>query len=149
MCSSDLKKLLVLMTCLALMSMMVAPVLGADSVVKVEVDGQLVQMDVQPFVNADNRTLVQLRAPMEAMGATVSWDQPNQVASIVKGDVTIAFTVGQKAFTVNGVSTNMDTAAVFLNGRVMIPIKYAAEALGATVAWNGETKTVGITSAVA
>lgn len=120
---------------------------GAESAVNVEVDGQAVALDVQPFVNEDNRTLVPLRAPMEALGATVNWDQANQVASIIKGDITVAFTVNQKTYTINGVSTNMDTAAILTSGRVLIPIKYAAEALGATVAWNSESKTVVITSA--
>jgi titin len=38
----------------------------------------------------------------------------------------------------------MDTAPVSSEGRTMLPIKYVTDALGATLAWDGQAKKVSI-----
>jgi len=48
---------------------------------------------------------------------------------------------------VNGIDINakMDVKATMVNGRVLVPARFLAEALGAEVAWDAATKTVTIT----
>lgn len=141
-----MKKKLVLLLALIMLSLCVIPAFAAD--VQVVVDGQAVEfVDQKPYIDSNDRTLVPMRAPMEAIGATVSWDAENQQASFEKDAIIIVFTIGSSTYTINGVEAEMDTAAVITGDRTCIPIRYAAEALEASVSWNSETSTVEITSA--
>lgn len=102
--------------------------------------------DQQPYIDSHDRTLVPMRAPMEAIGATVSWDAAKSQAIIKKDEIVVVFTIGSTAYTVNGETKQMDTIAVITGDRTCIPIRYAAEAVGATVGWDNATRTVGITT---
>lgn len=56
-----------------------------------------------------------------------------------------AFTVGQKAYTVDGRQEQMDAAAFIENGRTYVPVRYLALALGVAekdIMWDGKTATV-------
>lgn len=111
--------------------------------IRVMVDNQLVYFgDQQPFINSANRTMVPVRAPMEAMQATVMWDDKTKTATINKNNRNAVFTVGSSIYYVQGQKQVMDTEAVIRDGRTAFPIKYAAESMGATVIWNGTTRTV-------
>ena len=44
----------------------------------------------------------------------------------------------------NGEANTLDVAPQIINGRTMLPIRFVAEALGAEVGWNGDTRTVTI-----
>ena len=115
--------------------------------VKVQVDEQLVEFpDQKPYIDAANRTMVPVRAPMEAMGCTVDWNDKTRQAIITKGDKTAVFTIGKNTYTVNGQTKTMDTKAVIVGNRTAFPIRFAAEAMGAKVGWDANTYTVLITT---
>lgn len=115
--------------------------------VKVTIDGKYVSFpDQKPYIDKNNRTLVPVRAPMEQMGCTVDWDNNTRQAIIEKNGIKAVFTIDSKTYTVNGVKKTMDTQAVITNSRTAFPIKYAAEAMGATVGWDDKTYTVLITT---
>ena len=133
------RSVLLLMLAGLLILAMAAPVSAADDI-RVMVDGVLVDFpDQKPFINKDNRTMVPVRAPMEALKATVMWDPKTQQATINKDNRNVVFTVGSSSYTVQGAKRMMDTAAVIEGGRTAFPIRFAAEALGATVSWDGAT----------
>ncbi|WP_418791958.1 stalk domain-containing protein [Phosphitispora sp. TUW77] len=50
--------------------------------------------------------------------------------------------IDQMAYFVDDVSQSMDTAPVILEGRTLLPIRYIAEPLGATVDWDGNERKV-------
>lgn len=50
--------------------------------------------DAQPYIDENNRTMLPLRAAVEALGAEVAWDQSTRTASITKNDVTVKVTIG-------------------------------------------------------
>ena len=115
--------------------------------VSVKVDGQYVSFpDQKPYIDSANRTMVPVRAPMEAMGCTVEWNDKTRQAIITKGDKTAVFTIGKNTYTVNGQTKTMDTRAVIVNDRTAFPIRFAAEAMGAKVDWDANTYTVLITT---
>ena len=117
--------------------------------VKVTVNGQYVTFtDQKPFIDKNDRTMVPVRAPMEAIGCTVDWDADKRQAIIAKGETKAVFTINSKTYTVNGQNKTMDTQAVIVNSRTAFPIRYAAEAMGATVGWDSATYTVIITQQV-
>lgn len=54
----------------------------------------------------------------------------------------ISLKIGDVNATVNGKSVVNDVAPIVANGRTMLPIRFVAEALGATVTWVPDLKTV-------
>ncbi|MDD3852749.1 MAG: stalk domain-containing protein [Syntrophomonadaceae bacterium] len=115
--------------------------------IKVVIDSKaLVFTDQKPFIDSNSRTMVPVRAPMEAIGCTVDWDADKRQAIITKGDTTAVFTINSKTYTVNGQNKTMDTQAVIVNSRTAFPIRFAAEAMGATVGWDAATYSVIITT---
>ena len=102
--------------------------------------------DAVPFINANNRTMVPLRAVADAMDLTVNWDGGARVASFGDGDKTISFPIDSStASTSDGGSVQMDTAAVIMNERTYAPIRYLAEYFGYEVGWDAATQTVSLT----
>ena len=133
-------KLLVL--CIVMVMAMAAPAAYAAPDVSVNVDGKLVGFpDQLPYIDSNDRTMVPVRSPMEAMGCQVDW---NDQATITKGGTTAVFTIGSNTYTVNGANKTMDTQAVITGDRTAFPIRFAAEAMGATVTWDQDTYTVNI-----
>ncbi|NLX02571.1 MAG: copper amine oxidase N-terminal domain-containing protein [Syntrophomonadaceae bacterium] len=122
----------------------------AASEVKVTVNGKLVQFpDQKPYIDANSRTLVPMRAPMEAMGVKVDWDADKRQATLDNNNTKVVFTIDQKVYQVNGKNKTMDTQAIIVSGRTCIPIRYAAQAFGATVSWDAPNRTAVITTAPA
>lgn len=100
-----------------------------------------------PFVE-NGRTLVPLRATMEAFGATVDWDSATNTAIVKKDTTTVRCTIGDNRITRNNVIIYNDAAAVISDGRTYLPIRAVLEAFGATVTWDGSVKVSGSTSLI-
>jgi len=121
----------------------------AAHTITVKVDGTVVAFpDQQPYINTDNRTMVPVRAPMEAMGCAVVWNEHTKQASISKNGTAAVFTIDSTTYSVNGESRTMDTKAVITGSRTAFPIRFAAEALGARVDWDPQSYTVNISTQV-
>ncbi len=119
---------------------MAMPVMAQS--VTVTVNGTSISFpDQQPYIDSNNRTLVPMRAPMEAMGCTVSWNGEKQQAIIKKDGIVVVFTIGSNLYTVNGETKTMNTEVKIIGGRTCIPIRYAAEAFAASVYWDANTYT--------
>ena len=111
-------------------------------------DGLLLEFDTWPRFMSQ-RVMVPMRAVFEALGATVDWNQATQTVTAKKGDTVINLTIGDTSATVNGQVITIDQPAVLLGGgifRIMVPIRFIAESLGAEVVWDPTTQTVIITS---
>jgi len=123
------------------------PVSGARAAgIQVTLNDQPVAFsDAQPLMR-DNRTFVPFRAIFESMGATVSWDDPSRTVTAKRGDRTVKLTIGRKACTVDRAgsdrSFSTDAAPFIEGGRTYVPVRFAAQALGAAVGWDNNTQTV-------
>lgn len=125
-----------------------APTTKPDSTsISVTVNGKAVAWtDAEPFIDENSRTMVPLRAVAEALGLVVEWDGNNRIALFSKGSKIIYFPIDSMvAYTIEGGTVTMDTAAVIVNDRTFAPIRYLAEYFGYTVGWDGATRTVLIT----
>jgi hypothetical protein len=65
-------------------------------------------------------------------------------ATFEKNEIVIVLQVGQTTFTVNGSPNTLDSPPIIKNGRTLLPIRPIVEALGGTVAWDGNEKKVTI-----
>jgi|GEM_PF-2759779 len=121
---------------------------SGGSGINVTVNGSAVRWtDAAPFIDSNNRTMVPLRAVADALGLTVNWDGNTRTASFSDGANAIYFAIGSKtARTGGGGMIQMDTAAVIRSDRTYAPIRYLAEFFGYSVGWDGNTRTVSLTS---
>lgn len=134
---------------LALMLMLaVLPTAVSAADISVTVDGSAVRWtDAVPYIDANSRTMVPLRAVADALGLTVTWNNTSREAGFSDGSESIYFPINTKyARTGSGTYISMDTAAVIVNDRTYAPIRYLAEFFGYTVGWVNATRTVTLTS---
>lgn len=113
--------------------------------IAVYVDGTRLQFDVPPLV-IDGRTLVPVRRIFEALGATVAWDQATRTVTAVKNGQQIALQVDAPGAQVNGFGVDLDVPPRLVDGRVLVPLRFVSESLGASVEWDGGANSVRITS---
>jgi len=72
----------------------------------------------------------------------VNWIQSTQTVVGTRGSRTIRLTVGQAVGYVNGRPVRLDAPAQVIGGRVFVPLRFIAEALDASVNWNGAQRAV-------
>ncbi|HJV45434.1 MAG TPA: copper amine oxidase N-terminal domain-containing protein [Bacillota bacterium] len=106
------------------------------------VNEQTKLMDVAPFIDENGRTQLPVRAVSGALGAMVGWDPQDGTVTILKDGKAVSITVGSYVMNVGGVFVQNDSAPLIKDGRVFLPLRIIAEALGAEVTWNAETQTV-------
>ena len=103
----------------------------------VNVDNEAVIYDTAPVIRND-RTLVPIRIVTETLGGKVDWNGVTKEVTLHIDGKEIKMTVG-KTLEKYGV------APVIIDGRTFVPVRFVADELGATVAWDNATKTVTIT----
>lgn len=113
----------------------------------VYLDGNRLDFDVPPTI-IQGRTLVPLRAIFEALGAQIDWNGATNTVTSTKGNTTIKLTIQEKIAYKNGLPITLDTRASLIHGRTMVPLRFVSEAMGATVDWEGITRTIIISSCV-
>ena len=104
------------------------------------VNGEEKPLDAAPIIR-NERTMLPVRFVAEAFGATVAWDGATSTATIKSDSVEIQITIGKASAIVNGKTVFLDVPAFIENGRTYMPVRFVAESLGATVAWDGATST--------
>lgn len=92
-----------------------------------------------PFID-NGRTLVPLRATMEAFGAEVDWEKDSKTAFVRMGTTTVRCVIGENCIYRNNVRITNDSAAVISGGRTYLPIRVVLESFGAEVGWDGSVK---------
>lgn len=113
--------------------------------VSVVVDGRIVAFDQPPAV-IGGRLLIPLRGVFERLGARVLWQPESRQVVARRGPTTILLQPGNRYAWVNGRAVTLDAPPLVLQGRVLVPLWFVSEALGADVDWDAATRTVSVTS---
>ncbi len=116
-----------------------------DSSPTIVIDGTRLSSDVPALVSGDH-VLVPLRGVFEQFGALVSFDETTGWATASLNGTTVAVAVGSRNARINGEPKAMDVAAREIAGRVMIPLRFVAQALGVSVDYDAQSSTVVIVS---
>lgn len=95
-----------------------------------------------PFINADSRTMIPLRKPLEVIGADVSYDNINRVVTAVKDDITVKVPISKNIIYVNGKEIEEDTQAIIKDSRTYIPLRAVFEAFGYKLEWHNSSRTI-------
>ncbi len=96
------------------------------------------------------RTLLPIRAIVEALGGTIGWNAATRTVTISVDVNTLELVIGNRMATVNGAKLPIDAAnativPVIVGGRTMLPVRFVGEQLGGVVEWNQGTKTATLT----
>ncbi len=93
----------------------------------------------------DSRTLLPVRAVMEAMGGEVGWDAANRIVSLRLDGVILYLQIDSlTSWDSRGSVFDLDSAPRIINSRTMLPIRFVVEYFGGEVGWDNTSKTVTI-----
>jgi hypothetical protein len=115
----------------------------AQQQVSVVVNGQTMSFDQPPIVQS-GRVFVPLRGVFEQLGASVVYAN-GQINATGDGR-TVSLTIGSTQAVVDGQPQTLDVAPFVVGSRTLVPLRFVAQALGATVNWNDSNSTVMIAS---
>lgn len=90
----------------------------------------------------NGRTLVPIRAIIEAMNGTVDWNESERKVTLNANGHNVQMWLGKKEFIVDGVTKQMDIAPDTINDRTMLPIRFATENVGCQIEWIGSTQEI-------
>lgn len=112
-----------------------------------EINGEETEIDAGrgtvPIIT-DGRTLVPIRAIVEAFNGTAEWEEDTRSVLLHMEDDTIRLVIDSKVAYLNNEAQQLDTVPTVVNGRTMLPIRFVAEGFNLGVAWNNETRTVSV-----
>ena len=109
----------------------------------VVVDGFPLQFDQPPLVRG-GRVYVPLRGIFERLGASVVY--AGGTIDATRGTHTIQLRIGSTSATVDGGNETLDAPPFVAGNRTLVPLRFVAQALGATVGYDHAMRTVAITS---
>lgn len=120
------------------------PAAEAQAPVRVILDGAYTSLDPTPLIVAD-RTLVPVRGLFESMGATVTWNGDDRTVEISLGDRYVRLQIDRRLACLNRDCTSaatLDVPAQLINSYTYVPVRFIAQALGARVTWEGDSRSV-------
>jgi len=112
---------------------------GAEQSVKVIINGKQIHFS-QPPMLINGTIYISIRGVTEALGGEVWWNDETKTVGINKGNIQIAFIVGDNKARINGERVSMEPSFI-TNGVTMVPLRFVAEAFGMTVNWDQVEKT--------
>lgn len=99
-------------------------------------------------VIVNDRTLVPIRAIIEALGGTVAWEEATQTATLTYENNQIRLTIDSTTAYFNEQANTLDAAPTTINDRTMLPLRFIAERFSFHVDWNDENQLIMITKKV-
>lgn len=142
-----IKKLNILLLAVIALLFFLAPGTAAEyTYPTIVLDGRPLSIAV-PAIDEHGRTLVPVREFFTELDAVVNWDQDSQTVTVAEADKEIKITIGQSTAAVNGQAVELDTPPRVIDGRIMAPLRFVVEAIGASAIWNAETREINIQTA--
>lgn len=118
---------------------------AAEDNIAVRVDGYELSFEENPVI-ADGYTMVPMRGIFEALDASVTWDEATKTVTSYKDGKKVEFIIGRNYLIKDGAKVNIPSAAMIINDRTYVPVRAVSESFDYCVNWNGDTRTVSITS---
>ena len=101
------------------------------------------QLNVTAFTSG-NRTMVPMRAIFEALGSTLLYDARRRLVRASTGGHILALPIGEHLARVDGAVVRIDVPARIVADRTYVPLRFVAQALGATVGYDRGAHLVGV-----
>lgn len=97
-----------------------------------------------PIMVDGSHVFVPIRGIFEQMGGDVQWHPHDQTIDGAKPGHMFRIKVGSVEAIVNGSDTTLAVSPELIGGTTYVPLRFASEALGASVRWHADTNTVSI-----
>lgn len=140
-----MKKILILIFVMLFALGLFRTALAQGKTITLFLDNEKVACDPSPLL-LNNRTMIPARALFEEMGAKVGWNETTREVTLEYNDITILLTIDEREAKVNGKSVALDSPAVIVEERTMIPLRFVGEAIGALVSWDEKAYRVDVAS---
>ncbi len=111
--------------------------------VDIYINGELLDFAQKPVI-VEGTTLVPLRAIVEKLGGKVEWINETREIIITDESTEINLRIGSYDMLTNGVTSTLLVPARLINSTTYIPLRAVSEAMKASVAWHGETRSITI-----
>jgi len=95
-----------------------------------------------PFIDENNRIMMPVRKPLEAIGAKVGYDEQSRRVTVEKYGITLQIPIGKNIIMFNNREVAIDTRPLIKDGRAYIPLGACFTALGYGIEWHGDSTTV-------
>ena len=142
-----MKKVLATITVITLLfSMLTCFAETANAEIKVKLKGEEVVFDQGPIL-VNEKPMIPLRAVFEKMGASISWDNSTETVLAMCKDTIVMIQIGNEKMFKLDESIVLETPAMLVNDRTLIPIHVVTDVWGSNIEWNSETNEVIITDA--
>ncbi len=108
----------------------------------IDTDARRIEMDTTLFIH-NGRTMVPIRWLSAALGIpeqNVDWDAATRIVSIYASEKVIRVQINSTDLYDNGVLVQMDTTAIIKDNRTFVPIRFIADAMGLTYAWDVQNR---------
>jgi len=116
---------------------------AAAQTARVRVNDREVYFRDQGPVERDGRVYVPLRGVLQRIGAeTVQWRPERGEGFVANGPREILLRIGDTKALVDGREVWLDAPPILLGERTLVPLRFVSENMGATVRWEGGTRTV-------
>ncbi|OAJ72616.1 N-acetylmuramoyl-L-alanine amidase [Brevibacillus sp. SKDU10] len=109
--------------------------------IQLRIEGRNVNAEVPPLIS-NGRTLVPVRVIAEGLGAKIDWNQQERKAKITKDNREVILQLSSKKAYINGKAQTLEATPELINNRMLLPLRFVGEALGATVGWDNDSRTV-------
>ena len=129
---------------------MIEPILEKHEYIGVRHNNAYIYSD-SPATIVNGRTMVPMRAIFEKLGCDIEWDGETSTVTgkrLNDDDETytvVKLTIDDTTAYLNDNPIALDTPAMLINSRTMVPVRFIAESLGAQVRWDSVSQTVLIT----
>lgn len=110
----------------------------------IKVNGKPVNFKGTSPQTVTGRIMVPVRGVFEAIGAYVEYSPVHHRVKARRANETIELRMGDKVANRNGAEIELDVAPMSIKGRMMVPLRFIAESLGADVNFTKATNTVDI-----
>ena len=110
------------------------------------VDGSIVPIDAQGTMPSiiNGRTMLPIRAVMEAMGGSVAWDNSTKTITLSKDGEVLKLRIGSSYAWDSERAYALDSAPVIIGGRTLLPVRAVVEYFHGIVEWDNSAKCVTI-----
>lgn len=123
-------------------------ILEDDGLITLFVDGK--KQDYKSKTKNINGTVFVPTKPLagyqDALECAVIYRNADKTVTVTHKDAEMKFTIGSDIAILNGKEYTLAAPIEKVNGLVNLPIRFIAEAIGAQIAWNGETRSIEITT---
>ncbi|CAN5625698.1 hypothetical protein BH11ARM2_BH11ARM2_05240 [soil metagenome] len=111
--------------------------------VDVYFNDRMIPMDAKPIVRG-SRVLVPLRGVAEALGANVRYVEGENKVFLKRGDRTVEMSIRSAEMMANMKPVRVDQPPMVVGGRVLVPLRFVSQYLGAKVTWHAAKRRVDI-----